>query len=51
MAVRQPLDVQRELLEAFDSSGRVSEYLVNVLPPRLWQAEPPAGHGRSIAAR
>ncbi len=50
MAVRQPLDVQRELLEAFDSSGRVSEYLVNVLPPRLWQAEPPAGHGRSIAA-
>jgi uncharacterized damage-inducible protein DinB len=50
MAVRQPLDTGRELLEAFDHSGRVSEYLISVLPPRLWRAEPPGGTGRSIAA-
>jgi hypothetical protein len=50
MAMRQPLDRQRELLEAFDDSGRVSEYLTSVLPRRLWHAEPPTGYGRSIAA-
>jgi uncharacterized damage-inducible protein DinB len=50
MAVRQPLDLKRELLEAFDHSGRVSEYLVSVLPPQLWRADLPTGEGRSIAA-
>jgi uncharacterized damage-inducible protein DinB len=49
MAVRQPLDPKAELLEAFDHSARVSEYLVGVLPSRLWQADPPEGGGRSIA--
>jgi len=46
----QPLDVERELLEAFRLSGRVSEYLVQVLPSDLWRTPPPSGRGRSIAA-
>jgi len=49
MAVRQQLDANRELLEAFDHSCRVSEYLISVLPKRLWRAEQPGGEGRSIA--
>jgi uncharacterized damage-inducible protein DinB len=50
MAVRQPLNANRELLEAFDHSGRVSEYLISVLPKKLWLAEQPGGKERSIAA-
>jgi uncharacterized damage-inducible protein DinB len=46
----RPLDVERELLESFVQSGRVSEYLVAVLPPALWRMPPPAGRGRTIAA-
>ena len=46
----RPLEVEQELLEAFRRSGRVSEYLVRVLPARVWRAAPPAGRGRSIAA-
>jgi len=44
------LEVERELIEAFTRSGRVSEYLVRVLPAALWRTPPPAGRGRSIAA-
>jgi uncharacterized damage-inducible protein DinB len=50
MVVRRPLDAKVELLEAFDYSFRVSEYLVGALPKRLWRANPPGGNGRSIAA-
>jgi uncharacterized damage-inducible protein DinB len=50
MVVRQPLDTNRELLEALEHSFRVSEYLIGVLPKKLWQAAPPAGRGRNIAA-
>jgi uncharacterized damage-inducible protein DinB len=50
MAKGRPLDVERELLDAFKHSGRVSEYLVEVLPAALWRAPPPGGRGRSIAA-
>ena len=46
----RPLDVERELLEAFRRSGSVNEYLVSVLPVRIWRMAPPAGRGRSIAA-
>ena len=37
-------------MEAFDHSGRVTEYLVSAIPPNIWHAEPPVGKGRSIAA-
>jgi uncharacterized damage-inducible protein DinB len=50
MAKGRPLEVERELLEAFRQSGLVNEYLVSVLPSALWRAAPPAGRGRSIAA-
>ena len=50
MPVRQPLDMKCELLEAFDHSGRVTEYLVSVVPPQLWHVKPPGGEGRSMAA-
>jgi uncharacterized damage-inducible protein DinB len=50
MAVRKPLDLERELLDAFEHSGRVTEHLVRVLPPGVWRAVPPAGRGRTIAA-
>jgi uncharacterized damage-inducible protein DinB len=49
MASRRPFDVGRELLEAFEHSTRVSEYLVSVLPARLWHAET-TGKRRDIAA-
>ncbi len=49
MAVRRPLEPGRELLESFDHAMRVTEYLVRVLPPKLWRAQPPDG-GRTIAA-
>src|SRR5205823_9317209 len=50
MAKGRPLEVERELLEAFRLNGRVNEYLVSVLPAALWRAAPPGGRGRTIAA-
>lgn len=45
----RPLDVQEELLESFDHCLRVTEFLVGLLPARVWRADPPAGR-RPIAA-
>ena len=50
MARGRPLEVERELLEAFRHSGLVNEYLVRVLPLGIWRSAPPGGRGRSIAA-
>src|SRR5262249_22341351 len=50
MPVRRPLDIDEELIEAFDQCGQVTEYLVSVVPFRLWYLPPPTGHGRTIAA-
>jgi uncharacterized damage-inducible protein DinB len=50
MARGRPLEVEGELLDAFKHSGQVNEYLVGILPANLWQAAPPGGRGRSIAA-
>jgi uncharacterized damage-inducible protein DinB len=50
MPIAQPLNLERELLDAFEHCYRVTEYLAGVLPPQIWQAEPPGGKGRSIAA-
>jgi uncharacterized damage-inducible protein DinB len=50
MAKGRPLEVERELLEAFRQSGLVNVYLVKVLPTALWRLTPPNGSGRSIAA-
>ena len=45
----RPLEIERELIEAFTLSGRVTEYLVHVLPDQLWREPPASGRGRSIA--
>ena len=50
MAVRRTLNLEEEVVEAFERCGRVTEYLVTVLPAPLWHREPPGGHGRTIAA-
>ena len=50
MAKGRPLEIERELLEAFRQSGLVNKYIVQVLPARLWRMPPPGGRGRSIAA-
>jgi uncharacterized damage-inducible protein DinB len=50
MPVGQPLDLGRELFEAFEHSCRVTEYVVGVLPSRVWRPEPADSQGRSIAA-
>ena len=50
MARGRPLDVERELLEAFRQNGLVNEYLVSALPAGLWRTPPPNGRGRSVAA-
>jgi uncharacterized damage-inducible protein DinB len=50
MARGRALDVERELLEEFERSGRVSEYVVRVLPDKIWRTPPPGERGRTIAA-
>lgn len=50
MPPRRSLDVTQELLEAFDHSGRVTEYLVGALPDDVWRQKPASGRGRTIAA-
>lgn len=49
MPQRRPLDATQELLEAFDLSVQATEYLVGVLPSRVWRAVSPV-EGRSVAA-
>ena len=46
----RPLEVERELLEAFARSGQVTELLVKAVPRALWRQPPPGGRGRTIAA-
>ena len=50
MPVRRQLNVEQEIVEAFEQSGQITEYLVTVLPRRLWPQPSPTGHGRTIAA-
>ena len=45
----RPLEVEAELLEAFQRSGAVTEYLIAVLPKEVWRQEPPTQRGRTIA--
>lgn len=44
------LDVEGELVEAFQKNGLVTEYVLDVIPRRFWRADPPGGRGRTIAA-
>jgi uncharacterized damage-inducible protein DinB len=46
----RPLAPADEILEEFERCGLVTEYLVGVIPERLWHLPPPAGRGRTIGA-
>lgn len=50
MARGRPLDVEREVLEAFTRCGLVNEYLVSILSDDVWRMAPQSGRGRSISA-
>lgn len=41
MAQRNPLDLEREVLEAFEHGLRVTEVLVSAVPDEHWHAPPP----------
>ncbi|MDQ6926646.1 MAG: DinB family protein [Candidatus Eremiobacteraeota bacterium] len=43
-----PLD--RALVRAYDTSDRITRYLIEALDESVWRAEPPGGKGRTIAA-
>ena len=38
------------LLHAFDTNNRINAYLIENLPQEAWNAKPPDGKGRTIAA-
>jgi len=38
------------LLNAFDISNRINEYMIENLPADAWRAKPPDGKGRTVAA-
>lgn len=38
------------LLNAFEINNRINQYLIENLPPGAWDAKPPDGKGRTIAA-
>jgi len=38
------------LLNAFDTNNRINLYLIENLPPEAWNAKPPDGKGRTVAA-
>jgi uncharacterized damage-inducible protein DinB len=38
------------LLNAFDTNNRINQYLIGNLPADAWNAKPPDGKGRNIAA-
>ena len=50
MARGRPLDGVHETLEEFERCGLVTEYLVGVIPEKLWHLPPPGGRGRTIGA-
>ena len=50
MARGRPLEVDHELIEAFQRSGMASAYLASVVPAAIWRSTPPSSRGRSIAA-
>jgi uncharacterized damage-inducible protein DinB len=45
-----PLDLKRSLLESYAVNERINQYLLENLPDAAWNADPPGGKGRNIAA-
>ncbi len=38
------------LIKAFDTNNRISQYLIENVPAEAWNAKPPDGKGRTVAA-
>ena len=38
------------ILTAFDTNDRINQYMIENLPAEAWQARPPDGKGRTVAA-
>ena len=51
-SVREPFSVRipGALLNAFDTNNRINQYLIENLPADAWNAKPPDGKGRTVAA-
>ena len=45
-----PFNLGDALVQAWDVNERMNQFLLEHLDERVWQAEPPPGHGRTIAA-
>jgi uncharacterized damage-inducible protein DinB len=45
-----PFDIKQSLLQSYAVNERITEYLLENLPDAVWNAEPPGGKGRTIAA-
>ena len=43
-------DIADRLLAAFETNNRINEYMIRNVPVETWDAKPPGGKGRSIAA-
>lgn len=50
LAVEPPSEFRQVLVEAFAVNERMNQILLEHLDPRAWQAKPPGGKGRTIAA-
>jgi uncharacterized damage-inducible protein DinB len=53
MAARKPkppVDLARAVLECWRTHERINQFLLDALPPESWDAKPPSGKGRTIAA-
>ena len=46
----EPPDLGAALRSALATSERITQYLLESLPDAVWQAAPPAGEGRTVAA-
>jgi uncharacterized damage-inducible protein DinB len=49
-AAPRPLDLAAAVRSALATSERITQYLLESLPDAVWQAPPPAGEGRTVAA-
>ncbi|HEV2425268.1 MAG TPA: DinB family protein [Terriglobia bacterium] len=49
-AKMKPFVLVDALLEMYAANNRITRYLIENLPEEAWQAEPPDGKGRTVAA-
>ena len=45
-----PFELTSALLHAFDTNEKITQYMLDNMPPAAWRAEPPTGKGRPIGA-